>query len=239
MKLSEIRAFAAKQIKEYFRSPSAIFWTIAWPIFWQLLTIYVFLAGVPAEFLPTAKGSVTISMIAFGIATIGMVDVASSIAADRERGLYLKLLSMPISAWGEIIGRLMGALFFSLATIMAIALVGIGVGANFEADVFGVIKALPFFVLLLLSATGIGLVIVNSVKHGPAVVGIGVALLVAASALSGVFAPYPSFPESLRAFSRFYPISASMHIIKYYLTPGEFKGGPYYRMTSILGSRII
>ncbi|MCD6511667.1 MAG: ABC transporter permease [Thaumarchaeota archaeon] len=209
---AELIVFASKQLKEYLRSPSSLFWTMGWPIFWVLIMIYVFLAGVPEPALPYVRGSVTVSMIAFGLATVGMVGLASSIAHDRDGGLYLKLSSMPISGWGEVLGRILGSLIYGAVTLLAILAIGVAVGSKFEASTLNVLASLPFFVVLLLSASGIGLIISNSVK-GRAVEGIAVALLVGGCSVSGVFAPYASLPDYLKLFSKLYPISASMHVI--------------------------
>jgi hypothetical protein len=62
----------------------------------------------------------------------------------------------------------------------------------------------------------------NLVKRANAVTGIGVTLLVAGSAVSGIFTPYPFLPETLKTFSRLYPESSSMHVIKRILLPSEF-----------------
>lgn len=216
MRLDEVIAFASKQLKEYLRNPSSLFWTIGWPIFWVLITIYVFLAGVQEPALPYVRGSVTVSMVAFALATVGMVSLASSVAWDRDRGLYLKLSSMPISDWSEATGRLFGSLIYGAITIAIIVAIGVAAGSKFEASASDVAISLPFFVILLLSASGIGLIIANLVR-GRAIEGIAVALLVGGCTVSGVFAPYVGLPDYLKFFSRLYPISASMHVINRFL----------------------
>jgi ABC-type polysaccharide/polyol phosphate export permease len=218
-----VRAFLHKQVLEYIRSPPALFWTIAWPIFWLFMTIYVFLSGVPEEFLPQVRASVTIHMIAFGLATQGLVDLPGSIAEDVERGLYLKLSSMPIGTAGEILGRILGSIVFGAITIAVIGGVGFAVGSEFEAGLIDAIYSIPYFLTLLLSSMGLGLVIANIFRKSRVVVGVGVTLLLLASSISGIFTPYPFLPDEMRLFSRIYPITASMHVIKRYLLPSEFE----------------
>jgi ABC-type multidrug transport system permease subunit len=220
--IREAEAFTIRQFMEQVRSPANLFWTVVWPIFWLLLGFYIFLAGIPEAGVAHARGSMTIQMVAFGLATLGMVSLAGSIAADREGGLYLKLSSMPISASGEMLGRLLGSLIFGLMAAAAITAIGIGLGSKFEAGLSDAVKAAPFFITLLLSAAGIGMTIANLVKRANAVTGIGITLLVAGSAVSGIFTPYPFLPETLKTFSRLYPVSSSMHVIKRILLPSEF-----------------
>lgn len=43
MKASVIKAFVVKDLKETFRDKVAVFWMIAWPLIWLLLTAYIFI----------------------------------------------------------------------------------------------------------------------------------------------------------------------------------------------------
>jgi len=45
-------------------------------------------------------------------------------AADRERGLFSKLKSMPISPWKDFIGRILGLLVFSFLAVIMVGLIG-------------------------------------------------------------------------------------------------------------------
>ncbi len=226
--MSAITAFIEKELREFLRSPSSIFWVIGWPVFWQVLTVYVFLAGVPRDQLPQAKESVTIQMVAFGVAFIGISLVGNGIAQDRVRGLYAKLSSMPVRGASEGVGRLLAAAIIALVEGLIIAGVGWALGGRVEVGLGHQLRALPFLLALFLASAGLGLIIPNLLYSVPAAQGVGVAVVVLGSAISGVFEPYFLLPDPLKIFSRAYPLSAAMHAAKYFLIPGEF-ASPNYR----------
>ena len=43
MRASAIKAFIVKDFKEIFRDKVAVFWMIAWPLIWLVLTAYIFI----------------------------------------------------------------------------------------------------------------------------------------------------------------------------------------------------
>lgn len=219
--MNQISASLVKGVKDNLMSKSALFWVIAWPVLWLLLGVFVFLRGIPEEYLGLAKGQITISMITFSFMISGMTSLAATISEDRYKGLFYKLKSMPVQPWKESIGRILAVLFFSIMSIIIILIVGMSLGARFSFSTADLFKSICFLVLGILSSAGVGLIIGSLIKsvQGAIMTATGVAVIT--SAISGVFFDYSMLPKVLQTFARYWPMSSINNIIAYYLTGNE------------------
>lgn len=223
--MGQIMGTAEKYLKESLRDKAAIFWTIAFPIFWLIMSCYVFVKGVPEEVIPLVRGSSTICIAIFAIMVATIVGLPSSIASDRERGLLSKLLSMPIKPWRDSLGRLLGKLAFSALAVGLVFAVGCGCGARFHSTSLGVPESVGFFLLALIASVGIGLIIGTFIKREYGVTMTGVGIVVGTAAMSGLFLPYFLLPSALQAFSRAYPLSSCNSSVIFLLTGGQKAAG--------------
>ena len=222
--MNQITASFSRTIKEFLRERAVLFWTIAWPIIWVLISSFSFTGSVPKEIVPYLKGSITISMMVFALMIAGMANLPSSITGDRENGMLAKLISMPLSPRNDFVGRIL-----ALGTLSAIAAglviaVGFSVGARFLSTAVQIGQAIGFLVLIVSASAGIGLIIGTLIRrqHGAIMTGVGISVVTAS--LSGMFAPYEYLPPALQQFSRIYPISSATNLAKYFLTGEEFVG---------------
>jgi ABC-2 type transport system permease protein len=216
--LNQISATFTKGIKDYLTSISALFWVIAWPIIWLFLGVFVFIVGVPEEYIALARGKVTISMITFSFVVAGMTSLAANISEDRYKGLFLKLKSMPVQPWKDSIGRILSVLFFSIISVFIILIIGIAIGARFSFDILDLFKATGFLLLGILASAGVGLICGTLFKSVQGAIMTAVGIAVITSAISGIFFDYSLLPEILQTFARYWPMSSSNAIIGYYLT---------------------
>jgi hypothetical protein len=110
--VGQITVTTERTLKETLREKAALFWIIAWPIIWVVIDCFVFVQQGTPEEVALGRGAFTIAMMVFAAMMAGMVTFPAGIASDRERGLLLKLLSMPIKPWRDSLGRLGGFLPF-------------------------------------------------------------------------------------------------------------------------------
>jgi len=216
-----IAAVMKKNLKEFLRDRVVLFFTFAVPIFF-LLVMPIMWGDVPEETISSLKGSLSLTMITFLIMIAGQSDLAGSIASDGERGLYLKIASMPVKPRKEGLGRVFGILTFSLIGSILLLIVGLIYGAKFDCDFVNILKALGFFLLIALASTGIGLIIASLVKGESAATHAGVAITLLTAFLGGMFAPYSMLPSFLQVFARIYPISSANASIVFLLEGEEF-----------------
>lgn len=225
--MGQVTGTTEKFLKEILRDKAALFWTIAFPIFWVIIDCFAFVKSewMPEEVIPLVRGSYTISIAIFAIMLSTIVGLSSSIASDREKGLLSKLLSMPINPWIDSFGRLLGSLAFSALAAGLVFVVGSICGARFHSAYLGILESVGFFLLAFLASVGIGLTIGTFVKreYGATMTGVGIA--VGTAAMSGLFFPYSLLPSPLQIFARIYPFSSCNSSVIFLLAGGEEAAG--------------
>ncbi len=221
--MSQIMAIINKSLKEFLRDKVVLFFTFALPIFF--LTVMPLMWGnVTNGMIAKFKGSLTIGMITLLIMTTGQADLPGSIASDRERGLYLKIASMPIKPWKEVLGRIFGIWVLSLIGSILLLLIGILYGAKFNLGFIIGLECMGFCFLIALTSTGIGLIIASLIKGESAATHAGVAITLLIGFLGGFFIPYLMLPIFLQTFARIFPISSATALIILLLEGEEIIG---------------
>jgi ABC-2 type transport system permease protein len=228
--MNQITATFTKTIKGFLRNRAVLFWTIAWPVILLIVLNLAALNGVAADILPFARGEVTISMVIFALTLAGMSNLASNIARDREDGLLTKLKSMPVSPGLDFCGRVLALFTLSLLAAAIVTVIGLAAGARFNTS-SGLPQVAGFLLLIIGCSAGIGLIIGSLVRTVQGAMFTGVGISVVASFLSGVFIPYSSLPEFLKAFARIYPIASAGSSASYFLL-GEAVTG-YNPLTAV------
>jgi len=222
--LGQVTATLGKTMREFLRQKTILFWTIAWPILWVLIGSFSFAENVPSDVVSYVRGSIAISMMVFALMTAGIANLPGNIAQDRERGLLAKLMSMPISAWRDLVGRLLALLAFSSFAATLVLLVGYICGARFAHTWTGLLQALGFLALISLASAGIGMLLGTFIHHVHGAIMSGVGIAVVTAAISGVMTPYAYLPWLLQQFSRVYPISSANSAITYLLVGKDYAG---------------
>ncbi len=222
--LTRSMAIFEKTIKEFIRDRATLFWTIAWPAIWVFIGSTVFTRGTPEAVLPQVTGAITISMISLALMTTGMVNLAGSVAGDRERGAYQKIASMPVKAWEDALGRLGGLLTFAFVGSLLVLVIGFALGAGFKGSAIDVLQCVGYALLILLASGGIGMILGCIATSEGAATHIGVGITVITASISGIFAPYSALPEVLQRFSEMYPPSSSLSSIVYILEGESYAG---------------
>jgi ABC-2 type transport system permease protein len=205
--MSQLIAVLEKDLKEFLRDKVILFFTFAVPLFF-VLVIPLMWGDTPSEIVPYLKGGLTLAMITFMIMIAGQSNLAGSITSDRERGLYLKIISMPVNPFKEAVGRICGIVVFMLLGILLVLLTGFAYGAQI-AHFTNVITSLGFYLLIILAATGIGLIIASVINGESAATHAGIALTLLTGFLGGMFVPYSMLPPFLQVVARIHPIPSA------------------------------
>lgn len=221
--MNQISAAMGKSLKEFLRERMVVFWTYAVPLFF-LAVLPVMYSGVPGEVIPTLKGGLTLTMVTFLVMTAGQSSLAGSIAMDRERGLYRKMSSMPVSPWKEGVGRILAVWAFMLSGAVLLLISGTLNGAGFEGGSTEILKAVGFSFLTAIASAGVGLIIASLVKGESAATHTGVALTLLTYFLGGMALPYSNLPDVLKAFARLHPVSSATASMIYLLEGEMFVG---------------
>jgi len=206
--LNLLATVVGKSLKEFTRERMVIFWTYAVPLFF-LAVLPMMYGGAPAGVVSGLKGGLTLTMVTFLVMTAGQSNLPGSIAMDTERGLYLKMASMPVSPWKESLGRIIATWIFSLVGAALMLSAGLLYGAVFNGSLTDILAAAGFSFLTAVASVGVGLIIASLVKGESAATHTGVAMTLLTYFLGGMALPYTSLPEVLRVFARLHPITSA------------------------------
>lgn len=221
--MNQIAAVMEKTLKEFLRDKMVIFWTFALPIFF-LIMIPLTISVLPTDVLSGLKGAMSLTMITLLTMTAGQADLAGSIASDIERGLYLKIASMPVRPWKEGLGRVLAVLIFSLIGAILVLVAGLVYGAKFSCGFVSPLESLGFCLLASLASAGMGLIIASFVKGESAATHTGVAITLLTYFFGGMVAPYPSLPSPLQTFARIHPVSSANALMVFLFEGEDFVG---------------
>ena len=198
-----------KTFKCFLRIRAVSIFTVIFPMFLLLITVVSLNKSISASDLPSAKGVLTISMIAFSLMLAGILNLAGSISRDRETGVLTKLKSMPIRPWQDFLGRIMAVGLLSLVSAVLLVAVGIAIGAQFSGGITNYVESFGFLLLAIISAASIGLIVGTYAKLVLAAFFTGLGIALGTAFISGIFISYDILPSYFRGFAHIYPISSA------------------------------
>lgn len=214
--MSQVYATMEKMVKEFFRDKVNLFFTLILPLFF-VLVMPILWGDVPQTVFPVLKGGLTLTMISFLIMIGGQSNLAGSIAADRGRGLYVKIASMPLSPVKEGAGRILGIFIYICVGAVILFVVGLISGGKISVHSMHIFMSMGCYFLITLSSTGIGLIIASWVKGESAATHAGIALTLLTAFMGGLFLPYQMLPWIFQLFARVHPITSANAAIVYLL----------------------
>ena len=223
MEMNVVLAVTGKSLKEFLRERTVVFWTYAVPLFF-LIVLPVMYSSVPGDVVSSLKGGLTLTMITFLVMTAGQSNLPGSIATDGERGLYMKMTSMPVNPWLEGLGRTLAILTISVLGALLMLVSGFIYGARFDYGLTEALLTLGFSFLTVVASAGVGLIIAALVKGESAATHTGVALTLITYFLGGMALPYPQLPVMLQAFARLHPITSANASMVFLLVGEEYIG---------------
>jgi len=222
--MSQVGATSVRMFKELIREKVVIFWTIAFPALWLVMSNFIFLNGVPAEVKGSILGVFTVSMAVYGLMVAGTVDLPANIASDGANGILAKLRSMPVKPWHDFAGRLMAFTAFGVIAIGVVAAMGYILGARIAFTASGLAGSLVFLALAFMAASGIGLIIGAFVVKEQSASMTGIIISLVGGFIGGIFVSFSQLPAFLQCFAQLYPLSASTSSIVYLLFGEHFAG---------------
>lgn len=132
--LKQCRAFAERSALELFRSKTVLFWAIAFPAGFYLLTIAVFIptSEVPGEVLPYVKAGTAVTYGTFGAIIAGLNAFGQQFAMDFEDDRYGLYRSLPVEPMADLVGRMAAGVALALVAVVAVMGVAVLTGAAYD-----------------------------------------------------------------------------------------------------------
>ncbi|MEV1249399.1 ABC transporter permease [Nonomuraea sp. NPDC049750] len=198
------------------RDLSSAFFTLVLPVLLLALISLVFgdaqVAGVRLPVFMFA------AMITYTVGVASYVNIAETIAGDRERGVLKRLAGTPLPPWAYHAGNLTTALVVTLITTVVLAVVAaLGYGVGIEP---GVIPGmLATIVLGSVCFAVLGAVMVAFVTKQQTVNAITLGTFLPLAFVSDVFVVGGELPEILRTVGGVFPLRHISHALLAMLDP--------------------
>jgi ABC-2 type transport system permease protein len=177
----QARAFAERYARELFRNKVVLFWSVAFPVAFYLLTITVFIdtGAVPDTVVPYQKAGVAVSYGMFGAIVASLNSFGQQLAADFEADRYMQYRSLPLAPSADLAGRAVAGLALSVVAFVAVLVVAVPTGAAFSlrsaASVPVVVLAVLTFAVLWMMLAVVVATLVRDARYA-SVVTISIAL---------------------------------------------------------------
>jgi ABC-2 type transport system permease protein len=194
------------ELRCFFRSREALFFTLAFPV--MLLALFGAIFG-NQEVQPGLKyAQVLLSgIMASGLASVTFVNLAISIAAERDSGDLKRLAATPMPKAAYFIGKFIQTLVTMLIEFVLILLVGVVLyGCTVPSSIGRWVTFAWVTVLGAAAASLLGLAMSSVPKNAKAAAPIVNLPFVALQFLSGVFVSFADLSPALRGFASFFPL---------------------------------
>ena len=196
------------QNKSFWRNPAAAFFTFAFPI--MFLVIFNALFGEPQFFVA--------GIAAFSIVSACFTNIAMAVTYAREEGVLKRMRGTPLPASIYLGARIIHAIFLAYILVAVIATFGtVFYGVDLPADSLGAF-------LLSVGVAGaafcaMGMAITSRIPNVDAAPAIVNALVIPASFISNVFAPYDNVPPWLQWIADHLPLKHTVDTMETSFNP--------------------
>jgi ABC-2 type transport system permease protein len=131
--LAQIRAFAVSTLREFLRNKAAVFWSVAFPAGFYLLTIALFIdtSTIPAEQVGFVKGVTALGFGMFGALVVCLNAFAGRLVDDLDDGRYEQFRAFPVAPTADLLGRMFAGALFAVVSFGVVIGVSVLTGAEY------------------------------------------------------------------------------------------------------------
>ena len=195
------------ELREFFRRKEAVVFTFALPAFILLLLGSVFSGDVPHLGVSMSQ-LLTGSMVGAGILSTSFITLGVGVATDREDGTLKRLRGTPMPAAAYFLGKLALVAVASLAEVVLLLAVGIGLyDVKLPTDAGHWLTFAWVFALGVVSCSLLGIAasgLAKSSRSAPAVMNLP---FIGLQFISGVFiSPITVLPAAMVGVASFFPL---------------------------------
>jgi ABC-2 type transport system permease protein len=196
----------------YMREPSAFFFTLIFPLMMLMLFGSIWgnspFDGADFGYIDTAVPA----FIGMVISTSGIMGLATSMAAYREKGILRRFRASPLSPLTVLLGELGALMLVTLAGVILLILAGVLVfGMQFRGSVP---EVLPAMLLSVLSISAVGFVpasLASTARGGMIVANV---IYFPMLFLSGAVLYKPMLPDFLQVASMAFPLTYVIELLQ-------------------------
>ncbi len=229
---SRLRVGAARigyEVKGYFRSPDAVFFTFLFPLIMLGIFTAAFSASGDIQPGPDAP-AVSVGayylpgMLAAGMLLSGVQNLAVDIATERSDGTLKRLGGTPLSPVSYFLGKIgqvfvTGALQAALLLVVATTAFGIALPTGPEAWLtFGWV-----FVLGIATSALLGIALSALPRSGKSATAVVIPIVLVLQFISGVYLQFSQLPEWMQNIASLFPLKWMAQGMRAAFLPDEFR----------------
>jgi ABC-2 type transport system permease protein len=215
-------AFAVRSLRTLRRNGAVVFWAVAFPAMFYLLSVYLFIdtSEMPADVVATVKATNAISYGTFAALTVFLNTFSQSLVSDVEDGRYAQFRALPVSPSADFFGRFVAAYLFAVAAVGAVLAVGAATGAEFAVrSVVSIPVALLGLLALGLFAASLAVVLVAVVPEAKFAGIVAISAVMLAFFLTGYNGVQPGMVADAAGFVNVVPNALATRLAVFHLVP--------------------
>jgi ABC-2 type transport system permease protein len=209
--LTDTAVLTGRSLRHISRSPDTIITTVAMPIGFMLLFVYVFGGAIqagPGRYVNYLLPGILLITIASGISY-----TAFRLFLDMQGGIFERFQSMPIARSSVLWAHVLTSLVANLLSILVIILVALVMGFRSGTDVLGWLAVLGILVLFTLALTWIAVIPGLTAKSIEGASAFAYPLIFLPF-VSSAFVPTGTMPGPVRAFAEHQPVTSIVNALR-------------------------
>ncbi|MXR20698.1 ABC transporter permease [Halobacterium bonnevillei] len=215
-------AFATRSLRTLRRNAVVVFWAVAFPALFYLLSVYLFIdtSAMPDDVVPVVKATNAISYGTFAALFVFLNTFSQSLVADVEGGRYAQFRALPVSPSADFLGRFGASFVFAAAAVTAVLAVGAATGAAYELRSLASIPvALLGLFALGLFAASLAVALVGVVPEAKYANLVTISLVMLAFFLTGYNGVQPGMVVAGAEFVNVVPNALATRLAVFHLVP--------------------
>ncbi|MDR2973317.1 MAG: ABC transporter permease [Propionibacteriaceae bacterium] len=216
--ISTMSVLTGRSMKHILRSPDTIITVCVMPIAMMLMFVYVF-GGAIKSALPAGTNYVTYQLPGIMLITVasGVAYTALRVFTDRQKGIFSRLHTMPISRGAALWAHVTTSLVSNLVSVVIVVLVALAMGFRSSASFLDWLAIVGILILFTLALTWLA-VIPGLTAKSAETAGAFSYPLIFLPFLSSAFAPTATMPLVVRVFAEHQPVTSIVDSLRALLT---------------------
>lgn len=220
--LEQTTGFALRTLRTLRRNGAVVFWAVAFPAMFYLLSVYLFIdtAGMPAEVVGVVKATNAVAYGTFAALIVFLNTFSQSLVADVEDGRYAQFRALPVAPSADFLGRFAAAYLFAVAAVLAVLGVGAATGAEYALrSAISIPVALLGLLALGLFAASVAVVLVAAVPDAKFASIVAISVVMLAFFLTGYNGVQPGMLAGAADFVNVVPNALATRLAVHHLVP--------------------
>jgi ABC-2 type transport system permease protein len=208
-----------RSMRHILRSPDTIITVVITPLMIMLLFVYVFGGAVQARVPGDSQGG-TGNYVDYLLPGILLIAVASGIAytafrlfTDRQKGLFARFHSMPVSRSSIVWAHVLTSLVSNAISVIVILLIALIMGFRPGASVLEWLEVMGILVLFTLALTWLAVIPGLTAKSVDGASAFSYPLIFLPF-ISSAFVPTTTMPAPVRAFAENQPVTSIVNTVR-------------------------